>query len=109
MGLNILGNMKVTHISKCSCGAVTLFFENGASNSMFSETFDSVKGQLNLGDVVYTPDSCCCDHCVNHWGIDLCECGSGEMAGSCECGSDQSHDTLGVKFDSFAAILQNFG
>ena len=50
-----------------------------------------------------------CNHCVNHWGIDLCECGSGARVGECECGSQKAHDTLGIKYDSFGAILKNFG
>ena len=24
-----------------------------------------------------------CNHCVTHWGIDLCGCGSGEALGEC--------------------------
>lgn len=42
-------------------------------------------------------------------GIDLCECGSGARVGECECGSQKAHDTLGIKYDSFGAILKNFG
>lgn len=60
-------------------------------------------------DATWLHQSCCCDHCVNHWGIDLCECGSGARVGECECGSQKAHDTLGVKYDSFGAILKNFG
>jgi len=26
----------------------------------------------------------CCDYCVNHWGIDLCGCGSGQKVGECD-------------------------
>lgn len=51
----------------------------------------------------------CCDHCVNHLGIDLCDCGSEHKVGECECGSQKAHDTLGIKYDSFEAILKNFG
>ena len=29
--------------------------------------------------------------------------------GECECGSQKAHDTLGIKYDSFEAILKNFG
>lgn len=29
--------------------------------------------------------------------------------GKCECGSQKAHDILGVKYDSFGAILKNFG
>lgn len=46
---------------------------------------------------------------INHWGIGLCGCGSGQKVGKCECGSQKAHDILGVKYDSFGAILKNFG
>lgn len=46
---------------------------------------------------------------INIGGIDLCECGSGARVGECECGSQKAHDTLGIKYDSFGAILKNFG
>ena len=39
----------------------------------------------------------------------LCGCGSGQKVGKCECGSQKAHDVLGVKYDSFGAILKNFG
>lgn len=98
--------MKIAHIQKCQCGAVTVFFENGASNSMFQETFNKLN--MDVGDAESLPNSYCCDHCVNHWGIDLCECGSGERVGECECGSVISHYSLGVKFDSIGAIIKGF-
>lgn len=76
--------MKIEYIQKCKCGAVTIRFDNGASNSMFWETFEKL--DLDTGDATWLHQSCCCDHCVNHWGIDLCECGSGARVGECECG-----------------------
>lgn len=97
----------ITHIQKCSCGAITVTYDNGASNSMFQSTFKQLK--LDVSGAVILPISCCCDHCVNHWGIDLCECGSGEIAGKCGCGSKKAHDLLGVKYDSFGIIIKNMG
>ena len=97
---------QITHYQKCACGAITVWFENNASNSMFMETFENL--QLDISDAEQLPDSCCCNHCVNHWGIDLCECGSGSPVGKCACGSKQSHDTLGVQFDSFGALVRTF-
>lgn len=94
----------ITHIQNCSCGAVTVFYDNGASNSMFQTTFEELN--LDISKSEQLPDSYCCDHCVNHWGIDLCECGSGKLVGICECGSRKAHDQLGVKFDSFGAIIK---
>ena len=99
--------MKIEYIQKCKCRAVTINFDNGASNSMFWETFEKL--DLDTGDATWLHQSYCCDHCVNHWGIDLCECGSGARVGECECGSQKAHDTLGIKYDSFGAILKNFG
>lgn len=80
---------------------------DGASNSMFWETFEKL--DLDAGDATWLHQSCCCDHCVNHLGIDLCDCGSEHKVGECECGSQKAHDTLGIKYDSFEAILKNFG
>lgn len=77
------------------------------SNSMFWETFEKL--DLDAGDATWLHQSCCCDHCVNHLGIDLCDCGSEHKVGECECGSQKAHDTLGIKYDSFGAILKNFG
>lgn len=74
-------NMKIEYIQKCKCGAVTISFDNGVSNSMFLETFEKLN--LDTGDATWLQQSCCCDHCVNHWGIDLCECGSGQKVGEC--------------------------
>lgn len=60
--------MKIEYIQKCKCRAVTINFNNGASNSMFWETFERL--DLDAGDATWLHQSCCCDHCVNHWGGD---------------------------------------
>lgn len=100
--------MKVKYISRCACGAITLIFENGASNSMYEETFEKIKHKLDLSEASELSKTYMCDHCVNHWGIDLCECGSGERVGECECESCNAHDKLGVKFDSFDNLIKKF-
>lgn len=101
-------SLKVKFLQKCACGAVTIRFDNDASNSMFWETFEGLG--LDTSEAEWLTGTCyCCDHCVNHWGIDLCECGSGARVGECECGSNRPHDILGIKYDSFGAILKNFG
>lgn len=87
--------MKIISYQKCNCGAITVQYENGASNSMYFETFNQLA--LDISQAQEIPQSYCCDHCVNHWGIDLCE-----------CGSHHAHDTLGVQFDSFGHIIKNF-
>ena len=93
--------------SICSCGAVTIYFEDGASNSMYKST--KKKLGIDLRKYKKLTNTYCCDHCVNHWGIDLCECGSGERVGKCSCGSQNAHDEFGAKFDSFGAISRAFG
>lgn len=96
----------ITDYQKCNCGAITLYFDNGASTSMYQDTFD--KMDIDLSEANEIQMSYCCNHCVNHWGIDLCECGSGERVGECDCGSDKPHDQFGVPFDSFSKIIENF-
>lgn len=85
--------MEVRYIQECICGAMTVTFHNGASNSMAREKFESIGFQgEKLPAKFYN-----CNHCVNHWGIDLCECGSGEPIGECECGRQSASEELGVK------------
>lgn len=59
---------------------------------MFWETFEKL--DLDTGDATWLHQSCCCDHCVNHLGIDLCGCGSEHKVGECECGSQKAHDSV---------------
>jgi hypothetical protein len=66
---------------KCSCGAITVTLEDG-EYSMTSETFDKTFPNHYSGDV--EEGYCNCNHCVNHWGIDLCGCGCGEPFGECQ-------------------------
>lgn len=109
MGLNdacIIFENYIQFIRRCKCGAITIKFSDGASNSMFQETFEGL--DLDTSRVVWPPESYCCDHRINHWGGVECECGSGQRAGECECGSQNAHDTFGVKLDSFGAILKAF-
>lgn len=96
----------VTHYQKCQCGAITLCFDNGADTSMYQETFN--KMNIDLSDAVEVPESQCCNHCVNHWGIDLCECGSGERVGECDCGSHRAMQQYGERLDTFSMIMSNF-
>jgi hypothetical protein len=66
--------------TKCNCGAVTVIIE-GESYSMthneFRKRFPSERCQLER-----TMSNC--NYCVNHWGIDLCGCGSGQKYGKCK-------------------------
>lgn len=97
---------KITEYQKCECGAVTIYFENGAESSMRQRT--AKKMGIDLRRYKRLKPSFACNHCINHWGIDLCECGSGELVGKCECGSKNAMQTYGVEFDSFSRIVNNF-
>lgn len=85
--------MHVQYIQECQCGAMTVTFDNGATNSMCRETFERIGFDGERSHVKFFH----CNHCVNHWGIDLCECGSGQPVGRCDCGSDKASEKLGMK------------
>ena len=70
-------NEEIT-ITRCQCGAVTVSTDDW-SNSMTVGTFREEYPNEHLPPKTYGS----CDHCVNHWGIDLCGCGSGEAVGEC--------------------------
>ena len=87
--------MKITEVQPCNCGAVTLYFESGDNNSL------SPENAPNLGIKIPKPTletSIHCNHCINHYGLDLCACGSGESPKDCdggfsECG--KPYQTIG--------------
>lgn len=74
----------VTVVGRCGCGAVEVE-SNGQSGYFilacnFRRLFsvDRVpRAPIHFG---------CCDHCVNHYGLDLCACGSGEAPEKCKEG-----------------------
>ena len=98
--------LKVVEYSRCQCGAITLTFDNGAHSSMRESTRKklhiSLRGARKM-QTVY-----CCDHCVNHYGIDLCSCGSGKKVGKCDCGSTEPMQQLGVELDHIGRLFNAF-
>lgn len=97
---------RIVQYQRCNCGAITVWFEGDSKcgNSMYQDTFDKLG--LSLEGAEELPQSYCCNHCVNHYGIDLCECGSGERVGECDCGCNNSREVLGEDFDSFAQVVK---
>lgn len=87
---------KIVAYSKCKCGAITIYFLDGGSNSMRPST--KKKLGIDLRKYKKLDNSYYCNHCVNHYGIDICE-----------CGSNKSLETFGETYDGFAKILENFG
>ena len=67
-------------VSRCDCGAITVE-NNEFSNSMTEKTF---RKEFPGFRAPRKPDWWSCNHCINHWGIDLCGCGSGEPVGECD-------------------------
>jgi len=67
--------------TKCSCGAITVSSDVNQI-SMPEELFNEHFPDLELEDNEWGS----CDACVNHWGLHLCACGSGESPDDCKEG-----------------------
>jgi len=96
------------HTAKCSCGAISVTIE-GESYSMeekdFNRLFPDEEIEGSYGN---------CDYCVNHWGIDLCNCGSGDKVGKCEndfedCRNNKPAQTLGEERPSLIELMNQRG
>lgn len=77
--------MLVESYQKCQCGAITVWYDNGEVNSILEKNMDilPVDTRESLDTAERLQDSYCCNHCVNHYGLDICECGSGESPENC--------------------------
>lgn len=88
-------------ISACNCGAITISQEDDPDSvSMSRETFDKEMPNVKIENE--GEEHINCNHCVNHWGVDLCVCGSGEKPEECQetfarCGNPYQ-DIEAVKF-----------
>lgn len=71
-----------TYLTRCECGAISVTIA-GKDYSMSDETFTKRYG-IEIGAQWIN-----CNHCINHWGIDLCGCGSGEQFNECGEGLDE--------------------
>lgn len=78
-------NHKLVHVldyTTCTCGAVTLRTDYG-TYSCARRNLKEYFPRLDLRRVARGgPEMYCCNHCVNHYGLDLC--GSGECFGHCD-------------------------
>lgn len=75
--------------TKCSCGAITVFCKDGRSYCCKEGNFSRFFPDLDLDNMEKLhQDTHCCDHCVNHYGLDLCACGSGEPFEDCGDGTE---------------------
>lgn len=80
--------MEILEYTKCVCGAITLFGEDGRSYSVSTKNLKRFFPSIDLRKVhrKYNGETYCCNHCLNHYGLDLCACGSGEPYETCRAG-----------------------
>ena len=74
--------MEINGYQLCRCGAVTMNTDDGD----YCCKIKNVRrffGNIVLKNYPQYQTTYCCDHCVNHYGLDLCGCGSGEHYGEC--------------------------
>ena len=101
------------YAQKCNCGAITVSEavgeEHKFSNSMFEETFNKLfKDNPDL-NIEWLNETYNCNHCVNHWGLDLCKCGSGDPVGHCTWEDCDCHgETMETFLKSAPSILEIF-
>lgn len=98
--------MAVERCFICQCGAVTLVgydveTDEHAEVSCAAENLEQLTGfsleDIQTKSLLNTLDSYFqCNHCANHWGLDLCACGSGQPAGEC----DEHTDECGAPYQS---------
>jgi hypothetical protein len=82
---------------KCSCGAITVMSEDnkdGYNVSMNETDFKKHFPDLEIESGEWGS----CNYCVNHWGIDLCGCGSGEKVGECQNEFDECRSNVPAQY-----------
>ena len=99
------------YATKCSCGAITIQgkdvdepFTNSMRPAYFKKHFRGRGYRFK-----WLNSFCCCDHCVNHWGLDICSCGSGEKVGKCYCKSKRPYQTVEVANQNSIEVILDRG
>ena len=79
-----------TSLALCDCGAVTVEID-GKEYSMSTKTFNERYG-IKIQPHTYKS----CNYCINHWGVDLCACGSGLPYDKCDEGDEMCGQPMQV-------------
>lgn len=73
---------------RCKCGAISLMTYDGRTFSCHEKNMDRFFHGVDLSVLEELPTTFSCDWCVNHYGLDLCACGSGVDYEDCDNGLD---------------------
>lgn len=68
----------------CICGALTVRTDDGKNYSVKKSRKKIFFPDLDLRKIEKDQTVYNCNHCVNHYGLDLCGCGSGKPFGRCD-------------------------
>lgn len=85
--------MIITEYSKCDCGAITLYTDEGNYNCK-QKNLKKFFPDIDLIKIPRLQTTYCCNHCVNGYGLDLCGCGSGEDFGKCDGEFDECNQPM---------------
>ena len=85
--MRINGNIVVSY-QKCLCGAITIECSDGEYSCKQKNLKKFFPG-IDLRKLTRYRETCCCNHCVNRYGLDLCGCGSGEEFGKWDAGLEE--------------------
>lgn len=89
--------MQFIQFYRCTCGAITFVADDGREFSVMEADLDKYLPRKRLdalckgGDFSMLKEldkTFACNHCVNHYGLDLCACGSGMAPEKCDQGFD---------------------
>lgn len=75
--------MRYFFYSKCACEAVTVHTDAGDYSCYWRNRKKYFPG-LDFRKIIRCQDLYSCDYCCNHYGLDLCGCGSGNLLGRCD-------------------------
>lgn len=79
--------MNYEKYSRCACGAITVTVD-GQDYSCLAYRRKKFFPGLDPRKIPRFETTYSCNHCVNHYGLDLCGCGSGNEFGHCGSGFD---------------------